>query len=61
MEYKYIPESGIILTNCFKIHTFSYYEFLKKVDINFNVIVSDCEGCLNSILIDNPSILKQIK
>ena len=57
---KYIPESGIIPEGWFEIPTFSYDEFLKKVNINFNVIVADCEGCLNSILIDNPSILKQI-
>ena len=49
----YIPESGIILNNWFEIPTFSYDEFLKKFGINFNVIVADCECCLNSILIDN--------
>jgi FkbM family methyltransferase len=42
------------------INTISYDEFIKKYNLNFNVLVADCEGCLEQFFCENEQILDQL-
>jgi hypothetical protein len=37
-----------------------YDEFIKKYNLNFNVLVADCEGCLGQFFAENEQILSQL-
>jgi FkbM family methyltransferase len=54
-----IPSAKVI-PGYFKVNTISYADLKKKHNINFNVLVADCEGALYYILRDDESILDDI-
>lgn len=43
------------------IPSYSLNEIKQNFNINFNVIVADCEGCLENFLNENPSVLDNIR
>jgi FkbM family methyltransferase len=45
----------------FPVKTISFEELQKKYDIEFDVLVADCEGALYQILKDDESLLQNIK
>jgi FkbM family methyltransferase len=53
--------SEIVLDGYKKVETISFNEIKSQYDINFNVLVCDCEGALYYILQDDPDILKDIE
>lgn len=50
-----------LYNDCFKIDTITYEELIEKYNIEFNVLVLDCEGAIYYILKSNPKILTNIK
>lgn len=44
----------------FKVDTITYEDLVNKYNIDFNVLVLDCEGAIYHILKSNPNILKNI-
>jgi len=52
--------SEIVFPGYTKVNTITFTELLHKYQLNFNVLVADCEGALYQILKDEPYFLKNI-
>lgn len=59
-EWKTIP-SKVLLPGYTRVNTITFKEVQKKYNIEFDTLVVDCEGALYYILLDDPTILKNIK
>ena len=57
----FVQEMDIIPLDCKKVNTITYSELKNKYNVDFNVLVVDCEGALYQILKDNPDILLNIE
>lgn len=51
---------NVIIDGSFQVETITYEDLLAKYNIDFNVLVLDCEGAIYYILKSNPSILTNI-
>tara|TARA_R110001599_G_scaffold121692_1_gene293444 strand:- start:327 stop:1229 length:903 start_codon:yes stop_codon:yes gene_type:complete len=53
--------SEIVLPGYKKVDTITFEEIKEKYNLDFNVLVADCEGALYQILKDEPNLLKNIE
>ena len=53
--------SKFSIDNSSKIDNFSLEEIEEKFNLNFNVLVADCEGFLERFLEENPELYKELK
>ena len=60
-EWSTIPIiDNVIIDGYVQVETITYEDLLAKYNIDFNVLVLDCEGAIYHILKSNPSILTNI-
>ena len=53
--------SEIVFPGYTKVNTITFEEIKNKYNLEFNVLVADCEGALYQILKDEPNLLKNIE